>query len=562
MLTIENLEKDLNVLIDTPDGDVSLLLKKAEEIQEKYSDFVKVNKDSSFALIVSLFKQKKMLATETLARLLRKHYPNDVRTIHLLASLASEAGQYEDAVSFLLACLDIQPDLALFHYDLAHALFNAANYKPALKQCDLLLKQSPDHLGTASLKAAVQVKLGLFKEAADLYKTLVSKNPDNETLLLRYGVTLRILGESQKAINIFKRALTINPKASEAYWNLANLKTYIYSDSEIEEMKELAKNTDLSSDNKAHLFFALGVAFDKLKNYQEAFEYFTKANAIYKKQHNYDYKENIKNTNRQIKTFTQKFVKKNQNVGCKNLDPIFILGLPRSGSTLLEQIISSHSQVDATMELSEITSMVRSLDKAEHYNKRLGYPEILSVLMPSELENFGTEYIKRTQIYRENAKYFIDKTPHNFMHIGLILSILPNAKIIDARRDPIACGFSIYKQQFARGHRFSNDLFDIGQYYSNYLKLMQHWNTVYPGKILTVNYEEVIADTESQVKRILDYCNLDFEEECLTFYKSNRAVATVSSEQVRQPIYKSALNEWENYSAFLDPLKKGLSHVE
>lgn len=559
MNNIKNLESELIELEKVAKMLPNVAINNAAKLQEKYFDLIKDNQSQAMQLALRLFKDGMVIAPETICRLLLQQNPNDLNSLHLLASLASRSGHFEEAIQYLLKCLEIKPDIPDLHFDLATALFQSGNYPPALKECEQLLKFAPEHFGTMSLMAAILVKLGKYDEAIQVYEKLLDTNKDNAEILLRYGVTLRILGRADEAIDAFRNSLELNPELTEAYWNLANLKTYNFDENDIEKMQGLIDSNSLSGDNLSHLSFALGKALEDKQDYDSAFEQYNLANRFYKKKHNYNPSETSVAVERQKSVFTKEFLASHAGAGSLAQDPIFIVGLPRSGSTLLEQILASHSQVDATMELAEITAMVRSLNKAEHPEEMRGYPEIVTKLTNEELKNFGDEYIKRTQIYRKGAQYFIDKTPHNFLHIGLILSILPNAKIIDARRDPMACGFSIYKQQFARGHRFSNDLNDIGLYYQEYLSLMDHWHQVLPNKILTVNYESVVSDFENQVRQLLNFCGLDFEENCLSFYKSKRAVATVSSEQVRQPIYNSALEQWKKFEKHLDPLKNSLN---
>ncbi|MBT8141677.1 MAG: tetratricopeptide repeat protein [Gammaproteobacteria bacterium] len=555
MSRIENLKIDLKGLASIDAGKTAAAIEKAAAIQDKYSEVSKNDKDSVFLLALEYFKQGNIIVPETLCRLIRVHHPDDLANLNLLATLASKAGKFELAVSFLIRCLEINPNLPIFHFDLANALFQVGNYPPALKECDYLLQFAPDHLETVSLKAAILVKIGAFEKAAELYEKLISAHPQNATLQLRYGVSLRILGRTSEAIKAFNKALQLAPELGEAYWNLANLKTYAFSDAEIGSITHLLSESNNDTANVSYLNFALGKALEDKGEYARSFSYYQQANIIIKESHNYQSAETSEMVKANKAVFNTAFFNDRVPHGSQANSPIFIVGLPRSGSTLLEQILGSHSLVDPTMELTEMTSMVRSINNLEYQGKIPGFPQVVSHLSNEELENFGNEFIRRTKIYRQNGTYFIDKTPHNFLYIGLILAILPNAKIIDARRDPMACGFSIYKQHFAKGHRFSNSLEDIGHYYRDYLELMDHWNSVFQGKILTVQYEELIQDVNAGVRNMLDFCGLEFEQACVDFHKNTRAVATVSSEQVRQPVYTKAIEHWKHYSDFLGPLK-------
>jgi hypothetical protein len=313
----------------------------------------------------------------------------------------------------------------------------------------------------------------------------------------------------------------------------------------------------LSVANRAYILFALGKAQDSASNFDEAFDYYAQGNRLARATSGYDPQSTTALVDDCIETFSADYFARRENA-CNAEDPIFIVGLPRSGSTLLEQILSSHSQIDATMELTEIPAMARSLGNPNRTGLGKLFPEVMTDIKPAELERLGQEYLKRVAVFRRGKRFFIDKTPHNFLHVGLIKSILPNARIIDARRDPHAAGFSIFTQYFARGSGFAYDLAYIGRYYRDYLRLLYHWHAVLPGEVLTVHYEDVVADMEQQVRRILDFCGLEFEPACLEFHKSKRAVATVSSEQVRQPLYGSALEHWKHYAAHLQPLTDAL----
>jgi tetratricopeptide (TPR) repeat protein len=355
--------------------------------------------------------------------------------------------------------------------------------------------------------------------------------------------------------------LASRPQHGEAYYSLSNLKTYKFSDAEIALMLQQEKNLEHSMMERVHVYFALGKAYEDRKEYSKSFEYYELGNSLKRNSSGYDADKMSAELMAQRNNCTPALFTAHQGRGCSAPDPIFIVGLPRSGSTMLEQILSSHSQVDGTLELPNILSMAQKLRKQGKTEDENGYPQNLAQLSSDELRTMGEKFITDTEIHRQGAAFFIDKMPNNFRHIGLIKLILPNAKIIDARRHPMACCFSNYKQLFAEGQEFSYDLNDIAQYYKDYVELMTHWDTVLPGQVLRVNYEQVVDDLETQVKRLLGFCGLPFESACLSFHETKRSVRTASSEQVRLPIYRSGLEQWSNYGAELTGLQQQLQEL-
>jgi tetratricopeptide (TPR) repeat protein len=378
---------------------------------------------------------------------------------------------------------------------------------------------------------------------------------------LSYAHALKTVGRQEDAIAAYRRTITLKPSFGDAYWSLANLKTFRFEDDEIEAMRTEINRDTITQEDHFHLCFALGKALEDRKQFDESFSYYHLGNDIKEKLEGYDRGKNRSAAQRVIAVCTEDLLSSKANLGDPAPDPIFIVGLPRSGSTLLEQILASHSQVDGTKELVEILSIVRRLSGKKKKSDVSRYPDILQDLDASQLKDLGQEYIDRTRIQRGNGAFFIDKMPNNFLHIGLIHLILPNAKIIDARRHAMAACFSGFTQLFASGQRFTYGLSNIGSYYRDYVDVMDHWDLVLPGRVLPVQYEDVVADAEAQIRRILDYCDLPFEEACLQFHRTERAVRTASSEQVRQPIYSGALEHWRNYERHLDELKESLGPV-
>jgi Sulfotransferase family/Tetratricopeptide repeat len=385
---------------------------------------------------------------------------------------------------------------------------------------------------------------------------LLSSMPNNPGINLTYGHALKTVGRQDDAISAYRRAYEARPDCGDAFWSLANLKTYRSTEDEIAQMRAREASSVTALDDRYHLCFALGKALEDRGDFAEAFTYYERGNRLKREELRYDPARLTKEMQLQRELVTAELLQGFNGAGCPARDPIFIVGLPRAGSTLLEQILASHSQVEGTMELPNIFALAYRLDRQRLVGEEPEYPGNLGNLRHEDVAQFGEEFIRDTRVYRkEGTPYFIDKMPNNFRHIGLIHMILPNAKIIDARRGAMGCCFSGFKQLFAEGQEFTYGLNEVGQYYKDYVDLMDHWDKVLPGKILRVRYEDVVADLETQVRRLLDYCELPFEDACINFHQTERAVRTASSEQVRQPIFKSGVDQWENFSDHLDPLR-------
>ncbi|MBL4630482.1 MAG: sulfotransferase [Paraglaciecola sp.] len=499
--------------------------------------------------------------TENICREHLKKHPNDVSAIRLLAEVAIKVGIYSDAEQLLVRCLKLAPDYHLARLNYAHTLNKREKCQEALEQIVILEASDAEENPCKIVKAAILVRLGRFNEAIALYDYLIQNDLKQSALFTSRGHALKTIGQQDKAIASYRQAIECDMSHGEAYWSLANLKTFTFLSKDITVMKnELAKEA-LAKEDRVNICFALGKAFEDKKNYKESFKYYQQGNEIQKKREHYNAAETTELANRMINSCTASLFERYKEQGCLAADPIFIVGLPRSGSTLLEQILSSHSQVDGTKELPDILSMVRRLGDRQKRNQSSKYPEIIQSLSGQQLKELGYEYLQRTQIQRRDAPFFIDKMPNNFMHIGFIKKILPNAKIIDARRHAISTCFSGFKQLFATGQAFTYDLDDLGQYYLDYVNVMSQWHQLFPGEIITMQYENVIADFDNQVKRLLDFCGLPFEQTCIEFYNNKRPVVTASSEQVRQPINQKGLGAWKPFEEFLIPLKTKLSSV-
>ena len=508
-----------------------------------------------------LFRKGNVGKAEGITREVLKKDPTDVVAIRLLANIGLKVGQTADAKNLLQRCLELAPDFHTARHSYAIALFRSQDLVEALVQLDILLKAEPLNPQYMILKASVLVRKGDHDEAMEMYERLLKDYPNQARPYTNYGHTLKTVGRLDDAIKAYRKSIELSPGIGESYWSLANLKTFRFSDDDIAKMRGQVVDDGGDPDDQSHLAFALGKAYEDREDYDQSFYYYQRGNAIRSKHHPHNAKKNVFDMARQIKTFDAEFLEARKGQGCPSPDPIFVVGLPRAGSTLLEQILASHSMVEGTAELPYIIAISRRLAQTTRKHPAGKYPEVMTELSSEKLRELGEGYLESARVQRSDLPFFIDKMPNNFRHIGLIHSILPNAKIIDARRHPMGGCFSGFKQLFAQGQTYTYDLTDVGRYYRDYVTLMDHWDKVLPGRVLCVQYEDMVADTENQIRRLLDYCGLEFEEQCLRFYETKRAVRTPSSEQVRQPVYTEGLEQWRNYEKHLGPLKEALGPV-
>jgi tetratricopeptide (TPR) repeat protein len=478
--------------------------------------------------------------------------------MRLLTNICIKTKRYSDAKNLLQRTLELAPDERLTRNNYAVMLLRQQAFIDALEQVNFLLKTTPENPRHLLLKGSILLRMGEPTDALEIIEYVVQTNPGQSAGQLSYGHVLKTIGRLEESVAAYRRAIALSPSNGEAYWHLANLKTYRFSDDDIATMKAAITSAAGGEDNQSHLAFALAKALEDRKQFDESFKYYQRGNTIRSTRHRYDPKKNRHSAVRQLQTCTEKFFSARAGQGCPASDPIFIVGLPRAGSTLLEQILASHSKVEGTAELPDIIAITRKLGECKPDKPATAYPETLAELSPERLRELGEGYLQSTRIQRSDRSFFVDKMPNNFLHIGLIHLILPNAKIIDARRHPMAGGFSCYKQLFAQGQTFTYKLSDIGHYYRNYVELMDHWEEVLPGRVLHTQYEDMVADPERQIRRLLSHCELPFEEQCLRFYETDRAIRTPSSEQVRQPIYTQGLEQWRHFDSHLGPLKDAL----
>tara|TARA_S200000501_G_scaffold344926_1_gene357094 strand:- start:13662 stop:15656 length:1995 start_codon:yes stop_codon:yes gene_type:complete len=501
-----------------------------------------------------LMDQGKLFKAEKLCKQYLQKAPTDAEAMRLLADIAFRMGAAEEAEFLLSSAVEFHPDNNRLAIDYITFLRQRQKFSESVDAAEQLLKTDKNNPQFQSVYAIAKMQLGDYAEAVNGFDRVLAQLPHDAITHTSKGHALKTWGKNAAAIESYQSAIESNPSYCEAYYSLANLKTYRFEDVELERMLALDNKQVLTPANATHLYFALGKAYEDRQQWDLAFAYYERGNRVKKQQSQYDADKMREELLSQRAFFSSDAIERLRPSGYLDDAPIFIVGLPRAGSTLLEQVISSHSQVDGTLELPNMLAIAQKLRRKGQSNNGQSYPELIADLSDAERNALGEQYIEETRIHRQNAPFFIDKMPNNFRHIGLIKTILPNAKIIDARRHPVACCFSGFKQLFAEGQEFSYSLDDIAQYYNDYLKLMAHWDSIMPGAILRVQYEDMTADTETQVRRILDYCGLPFESSCLEFYKTDRAVRTASSEQVRQPIYQSGVDQWRNFEAHLQPL--------
>ncbi len=509
-------------------------------------------------IVLDLISQGKLLKAEDLCRKFLRKVPHHVEAMRLLADIGVRFGVLADAEFLLESAHEFEPKNVRVHMDYIQVLRKRQKFAQALEQAERLLETSPDHPQFQSIYAIECMQTGDYDTALGLLDKVLERIPGDPVTLTSKGHAYKTCGQYEQAVASYRSALASQPLHGEAWYSLSNLKVYSFSDSELEAMNAQARNDDLPHADRVHLSFALGKAYEDRNDFETSFAHYAQGNRLKKALSTYDADKMTNELRAQQRVCTAETLSRGATAGCPAGDPIFVVGLPRAGSTLLEQILSSHSRVDGTLELPNIPSLSQQLRRRGRGGNEPDYPEILTTLSDEELRGFGQQFIDDTRIHRQDAPFFVDKMPNNFRHIGLIHLILPNAKIIDARRHPMACGFSGYKQLFAEGQEFTYDLADLGQYYRDYVELMDYWDEALPGKVLRVQYEEVVDDLETQVRRLLDHCGLEFEPGCLSYHQTERSVRTPSSEQVRQPIYQSGLDYWRNYESWLDPLRDAL----
>ncbi|HXQ32183.1 MAG TPA: sulfotransferase [Steroidobacteraceae bacterium] len=506
--------------------------------------------------------ENKLPVAEARLRAHLKQHPTDVAALRMLAEVAARLRRYRDAETLLAECLARAPSFDAARHNYAVVLNKQMKAAAALPQIERLLAKEPRNPGYRNLQAAILVNLGEYAGSIKVYEAALKDYPQQPKIWMSYGHSLKTAGRQDDSVGAYRRAIALEPTLGEAYWSLANLKTFRFSDADVAAIRSALARNDLTDEDRLHFEFALGKALEDAASYQESFAWYAAGSTIRRRLIPYDADETTTYVRRSKQLFTAEFFAARAGAGAQAPDPIFIVGMPRSGSTLLEQILASHPLVEGTMELPDIPGIARELGSRGPRDEEPRYLQAVAALTPAERTALGERYIAETRVQRKTAApFFIDKMPNNFLYLGLIQLIVPNARIIDARRHPLGCCLSNFKQHFARGQSFSYDLTDLGRYYRDYVELMAHFDAVLPGRVHRVFYETMIEDTEREVRRLLAYCGLPFDEACLRFYENERAVRTASSEQVRQPIFREGVDHWRHYDPWLGPLKQALGPV-
>ncbi|MET0580554.1 MAG: sulfotransferase [Pseudoxanthomonas sp.] len=544
-------------------GDHLMAMDDAQGADAAYANHLRYStRDPQLLAAANALHEQRIPEAEALLREQLKRAPTDVAAIRMLAEVAVRLGRNEDAENLLARTLELSPGFHAARHNYALVLHRSNKPGAALAQIEQLLAHEADNPGYLNLKAVVLCRIGDYEPALELYQRILKVYSRHSRIWMSYGHALKTAGHQDRAIEAYRRSLQLEPGFGEVWWSLANLKTFRFSADDLSVMRRQLEQPGLDPEHRQHLEFAVGKALEDEGEYEASFRHYQRGNELRRSTLSYNAAETSARVARIKRSYTREFFAQRGGSGAADADPIFIVGLPRAGSTLLEQILSSHSAVEGTMELPEVNSITRQLRGQGNADQAMPYHDVLESLGNDELRALGERYLQHTRIQRKTgAPFFIDKMPNNFLHVGLIQLMLPNARIVDARRHPLACCFSGYKQHFARGQSFTYSLDDIGRYYADYVELMAHFDEVLPGRVHRVFYEDMVEDTEAQVRRLLDYCGLPFEDGCLRFFENKRAVRTASSEQVRRPIYREGVDHWRNYDPWLGPLKRALGPV-
>jgi predicted Zn-dependent protease len=564
---IDSLRRALQLKPDSPDAwrlladqlDLAGDLGGADQARARYLGAA--TKDPRLMAAAAALVENDLPRAEARLRAHLAQHPTDIAALRMLAEVAVRLRRYADAQMLLEHCLELSPSFDAARHNYAVVLNRQGKAAAALPHVETLLAKEPRNPGYRNLKAAVLVNLSNYAESIEVYEGVLKDYPQQPKIWMSYGHSLKTARRPDDSVAAYRRAIAMQPTLGEAYWSLANLKTFRFSDGDVQAIRRALERGDLSDDDRLHFEFSLGKALEDESQYEESFAHYAAGNGLRRKLHPYGADDNARFVQRSKARFTRDFFTSRKG-GADAADPIFIVGLPRSGSTLIEQILASHSLVEGTMELPDIPQIARELAGRDGGDGEAPFFDSIAALSADERRALGERYLSATRVHRKTeAPFFIDKMPNNCLYVGLIQLILPNARIIDARRHPLGCCFSGFKQHFARGQNFAYDLEDIGRYYRDYVELMAHVDAVLPGRVHRVFYESMIEDTEAQTRRLLEYCGLNFEEGCLRFYENERAVRTASSEQVRQPIFREGLDQWRYFEPWLGPLKAALGPV-
>ena len=534
-------------------GIALLKLGRAEEAEKAIEESKRLNPNRELiARAAELEQNGDSAAAEKIYRQILTQDPDNVEALRLLAAVAASHHYYGDAEIFLQRAVDCAPDFVRARADLISVQLERDKFDEAIKNAERLIRIDDKLPDSYLLLGNAYGSAGRYEEAIGAYEKALERAPGHRGAFSGLGNMLKTVGQYEGAVAAYRACIQHNPKNAEAYWSLANLKTFRFEVHEVMAMETLLEQEGLPAEASVQLCNALGLEYENRRDYDRAFKYFERGNSVQRQSKRYDAVETEMLHDRLIEIFSGEYLAQHADSGDPDRSPILIVGLPRSGSTLIEQILASHSQVEGTHELGDLGRITQNIPRDFEVGER--YPDVILELDAKAFAELGALYVSRTRRHRAGRAHFVDKNPNNFVHIGLLHLILPNAKIIDARRHPLDSCFGSYKQLFAQGQPFSYDLVELGEYYLQYRRLMVHWHDVLPGSVLEVRYEDVVANLEHEVQRILEYCNLPWEDNCLRFHETERAVKTASSEQVRQPIYSSSVNLWRKYETQLGEL--------
>ncbi|HZW59638.1 MAG TPA: sulfotransferase [Woeseiaceae bacterium] len=545
-------------------GDLLYAAGRAAEADAAYCSYARhALQEPRLARPAALLRDNRLAEAEAMLRGLLGDHPTDVCAQSLMADLAMRRAQFDVAGELLAGCLERAPGYRPARHNYAVVLLRQGRPQEALRQVDALLAGDAASYELRTLKAAVLLRLASYDEAVAVYEDVVADYPQRAAAWASLGHAQRTLGRLDGCLRAYRKAAELEPGSGEAAWNLANLKTYRIGDAELDAMQAQLGRPDLAAGDRIHFHFAVGKALEDRGEFDAAFRHYADGNRLQRARVDYDPDDMTRHVQRCKTLLTREFFAARRDRGAAADDPIFVVGLPRSGSTLVEQILASHSAVEGTMELPHVIGMAKSLSERAPANGAGRYPELLADLGADACSELGRSYIAQISVQRKmGTAHFIDKMPNNFAHIGLIQLMLPRARIIDVRRQPMACGLSLFRHLFAHGQYFSYSLPDIGRYYRDYVDLMEHFELALPGRVYRLHYEDLVEHTECEVRRLLAYCGLPFEQSCLEFHRNRRAVSTPSSEQVRRPVFRDGLVQWRHFESWLEPLRRELGAAE
>ncbi|MEM7503994.1 MAG: sulfotransferase [Pseudomonadota bacterium] len=544
-------------------AEVLALIGRGAQADEVFEEALRSNPDRKLLVkAMQLAQEGNVTGAERIYRDVLRDDPENIDALRLLGVLCVRQDNYSDAEAFFKRAVQLKPDYWKAWMNLGTAQNEQQKFSDAESSYRRALAIKPGAVQTLEKLGTNCMNDGRIEDAINWLDRALVIDSAHFPSLLCLGHALKTIGRQQEAIDAYRRCAAAKPDFGEVYWSLANLKTFRFEEQEVQEMKrqlDSLPHTEQGEDSEISFAFALGKALEDRQDYGAAFESYSRGNDKKRFKVNYDPVDFERTNDRIIEVFDSEFFEQRQGHGCSDGSPILIVGLPRSGSTLLEQILASHSLVEGTAELHYLMRV--ATETGLNRIDGIRYPEYVLELKPHQLDGLGQQYVEYTEQHRTGAPYFTDKMPNNFVAIGFLQAILPNAKVIDARRHPLDSCLGTFKQLFARGQVFSYDLFDLAHYYTQYMRMMDHWTEVLPGKVLTVHYEEVVDDLEGQARRIAEHCGLDWEDQMLRYHETERAVKTASSEQVRQPIYRGSVNLWRNYEEHLAELVDYLEPV-